>query len=369
MSHLIKHTACWLVALALVSVWSSPGWAQSSGKLPRISRLESEAAAEDEPPVRARPKTKKIQPVAGEDDASSPPPKKARPQPQELRVEPVSPELQKVLENWEKESSKILWLSGDHERIQYDNTFFVESRSSGRFVYEAPDKGRYEFEGAKISKDDVSKKQGPDKKPYKLQAGPSERWICTGKEVIKINDVDKTFDVVEIPEDQRGEKIMEGPLPFLFGMKAEQAKKRYQLQLLNKPDDSRIWIYVVPRFDQDKRNYREATIILDPKSFHPIAVRMIDPRGAEETVHKFKNVRDTKPIFNLGSDPFKFNSRGYQKIVVKDAGESDESQLPRVANQRPPVAQSKTAKSVDGAAKPGVGTGSAKKPKASTKTQ
>ncbi len=369
MSHLIKCFACGLISLTLIGGMRSVAWSQSTGKSQRPMRRATAPDQQDaQLPTRSSKKPGAIQPVAADDESPAAAPKKERPQPQELRVEPVSPELQNVLERWEKESAKIQWLSGDHERIHYDHTFFVESRSAGRFVYEAPDKGRYEFEGVKIGKDEVSKKQGPDKKPYKIQSGLAERWICTGKEVIKINDVDKTYDVVEIPEDQRGEKIMEGPLPFLFGMKAEQAKRRYHLELLDKPDDPRIWIYVVPRLEQDRRNYREATIILDGKSFHPIAVRMIDPRGAEETVHKFKGVRDTKPIFSLGSDPFKFNAKGYQRIVQKDVGESDTAS-PRTADQRPPAAQPKSTKSTGTAVKSGAGTSSAGKSRPATKTQ
>src|SRR4029079_11788670 len=95
------------------------------------------------------------------------------------------------------------------------------------FAYEMPDKGAYEFKGSEIPARAVSKMKDADDKPYALKPDKSERWFCNGKEVMKIDDPTKTYEKVPIPEEHQGENIIEGPLPFLFGMKAEAAMRRY----------------------------------------------------------------------------------------------------------------------------------------------
>ena len=54
----------------------------------------------------------------------------------------------------------------------------------------------------------------------------AQRWICTGKQIFIIHDDTKIYDKIDIPAQQQGKNIMNGPLPFLFGLKAEQAKAR-----------------------------------------------------------------------------------------------------------------------------------------------
>ena len=64
----------------------------------------------------------------------------------------------------------------------------------------------------------------------------------------------KTF----APARYRGD----GPLPFLFGMKAEKAKIRYQLSL-KKNDEDVIWLEVLPRLEKDSANWVKAVVIIE----------------------------------------------------------------------------------------------------------
>lgn len=265
-----------------------------------------------------------VQPAAG---------KKPRPAAQEPVISEVSPELEKILLKWEAESAKIKSLHGKHTRREFNKTFKVEKISEGEFFLETPDKGRIDMMAKVPKKGEVSARKDPDdNEPYTLEKGPSERWICTGEEIISFNEDDKTYVREELPPSMRGKNIVHSPLPFLFGMKAEDAKNRFSLALLAVGEDT-VKIKAIPRMDSDRQNYREAQIILDTKTYIPKAVQLIDPNGLE-TVYIFKNTVPNDGNFaqrlvsSFRENPYKPSFKGYTRFVpneVKPAANNDNS--------------------------------------------
>jgi len=207
-----------------------------------------------------------------------------RPAAEPLRVPPLDPQIEGILQQWEVSSGKIRTLSGEFWKFTYDKVFGVEKHAHGEFEYEAPDKGTYSVVG-KISR---SKKPQAreDGEPYKVEADITERWVCTGKEIYQINDREQTYERVSIPPEAQGENIMNGPLPFLFGMKAEEAARRYQFKLKHINDDI-IWLEAIPLREVDRANFKVAQVILSRKNFLPTAVELTDPTGNKRTVHSF----------------------------------------------------------------------------------
>jgi TIGR03009 family protein len=254
---------------------------------------------------------------------------KERPEGQSLQVEPLSPELMQLLKDWETSSSKITAMYGDHERFVYNHTFAIEKRGKGRLYYEAPDKGRYEVEPAHIAKGEVSKKVDKSGTSYTLKPHEAELWICTGSEIVKVNSERKEFERAVIPPEDRGQNIVNGPLPFLFGMKAEQARRRYFLKIVKIDDNlDEVWVNAQPREARDAGLWSSATIILNRKTFLPRAVLLEDPTGKETTVHTLK--LQPKKGFDgiaalINGNPFQFNPKGYKQIIYDGEG----SDLPR----------------------------------------
>jgi hypothetical protein len=110
---------------------------------------------------------------------------------------------------------------------------------------------------------------------------------------------------------------MDGPLPFLFGMKAEQAKRRYHLSLnAKKTTATEIWLNVIPRWPKDSANWSKATVIIWANTFKPKAVKLLEPTGAE-SVHVFKNIEVNPKRGFFDGDPFKPSLRGL-KLVLND---------------------------------------------------
>jgi len=247
-----------------------------------------------------------------------------RPEAEPLRIQKLSPELEQILRNWEQQTAKITKLQGDTRYREYDKTFSVEYRGEGRFAFEAPDRGNYELRPAKISKGETSSVKTDDKQPYELKPKDAERWICTGAEILRIDETHKTYEVVPIPEERRGDRIIEAPLPFLFGMKAEQAKQRYQIELV-KDAEQEIVLKLRPNWSGDAANWSQATVVIQKTNYLPREVRLIAPGGTSMRIHSFENIKvNSDNLFRslFGDDPFKPKLKNY-KVVNNDRGPED----------------------------------------------
>lgn len=266
-----------------------------------------------------------------------------------LRVQepPISPALEKILRDWEAKSSQIKSLNGEHKRTVYNRVFEEERRASGKFYLKTPDMGRIDIVGTKPKKDEKSARIGDSGHPFRIQEDQAEKWICTGKEVVIVNDADKSFEVIPLPEEMQGENIINSPLPFLFGMKAEDAKRRFRMELKQDTKESAVLV-VFPRLPSDQNNYVEAWIILDKVNYLPTAVKMFDPTGNLETVYKFEavkiNERSGWGIFKE-EDPFhpKLKAQGY-KLALRP---SEELEAPRKSAQVDPRLNSPTSRPQD----------------------
>lgn len=270
--------------------------------------------------------------------------RRERPAPNTLVVKPLPPELEAILVKWEQESAKIQSLRGGHSRHVYDHVFSLDKVATGRFYYESPDKGRIDLVGWPIPKGTTSDRKDKEGNAYKLQSDQPEKWICTGKEILTISESEKTFEVFPIPPEHQGQNIINGPLPFLFGMKAEQAKRRYNFQLIRN-NERQVWLKAIPQLDDDLRNYEEATIILDKATYLPAAVRLIHPGRNQETVYVFdkveKNAKGGILAWFKGEDnPFQPNLKGYRMVqppAVSDGTAAPPNAITPASNTRPAI--------------------------------
>ncbi len=243
----------------------------------------------------------------------------------------LEPELEEVLAKWEQQSSKIKSLHGTQSRSEFNHVFCVEKISEGPFFLETPDKGRIDMLSVSIKKGAVSNKKNSEDKPYTLETGQSERWICTGDAIVMLNEVDKSYAKEEIPEEQRGKNIVHSPLPFLLGMKADEAKQRFKLMIEKdkngklKSNDEFVVLLAYPKMEKDKQNYRVARITLDKKKYLPVQVRLKDDSDSE-IVYTFKGVviNDSdvrsrlRNMFGQEKDPYHPNLDKYTQVITPD---------------------------------------------------
>lgn len=296
----------------------------------------------------------------------------ARPEAEVLRVQKPNQDLLELLNNWEVESAKVKKLQGEHQRWEYDYTFNVVKRNKGAFYYEQPDKGRIDLSPVKVEsvKDKSGKPVPPTdtKKHWKtgqqvtftVQPGTGERWYCDGQIVTQVDEKEKTATQHIIPPANRGAQIVDGPLPFLFGMPADKALRRYRMEIIGKEKEKdgtpiRVTLQIHPRLSNDAANWQLATVILDLKTYLPVAVRMIDPAGTKETTYSFQDLKANAragilPNFlGLGQkDPFKPDLKGLKLIAAGAPNERAAGEPERKITQISGTAPAKPDPKLDG---------------------
>jgi TIGR03009 family protein len=109
-----------------------------------------------------------------------------------------------------------------------------------------------------------------------------EKYICSGTFLYEFVPANKIIRAHELPQNQQGQLADDNFLSFLFGMKAEEAKRRYDLKLV-KEDEWYIYIEVTPRFAADKADFQKARLTLNAKTFLPRQFWMEQPNGNEVT--------------------------------------------------------------------------------------
>jgi TIGR03009 family protein len=116
--------------------------------------------------------------------------------------------------------------------------------------------------------------------------------------VYEYNHRDKQLVVTTIPEEMRGQSIVDGPLPFLFGADANKLMNRYWLRT-KQSAEAEIWLEAYPRWQADAANYDFVDVMLDRKTMQPKAIQVHLPGGQQRHVYMFKEPKVNES--NLGT--------------------------------------------------------------------
>ncbi len=260
----------------------------------------------------------------------------------------VSRELWTLLGQWADGSKDVKKLHGKHQRRSYDYTFGIEKLATGEFWYEAPDKGRIDVVGVKITNKMLQKRKTQTRiertkegKPFQLQSDDPERWICDGTKVFDIDDPKKEARVVNLPPENRGQGIMNSPLPFLFGLPPQDAIKRFAMTIKNdfRPTHNLVWIEATPLTRGDAQNWSKADVMLNTETWLPKDVKLVNPAGTKATHYAFQDMAVNKNgIIEklLGENPWDPNLPRDYKIHVIQPGQDQPA--PSAKEKEPGVA-------------------------------
>ena len=163
-------------------------------------------------------------------------------QPQPLLVAPpfrLSPQeqadLDGLLKAWEQQSQGVKYFKCTFNRLEYNPAFAngnpnqLTTESHGEIKFAAPDKGMFRVLNM------FNFVQDPKTQKYKKQPiQPTEWWTCDGKSMFQVDAAKKEVVETPLPPNMQGTAIADGPLPFVFGAKAEALKKRYLMATLRR---------------------------------------------------------------------------------------------------------------------------------------
>jgi TIGR03009 family protein len=195
--------------------------------------------------------------------------------------------IDSVLRFWESRSDKVKLFECKFQRWDYDGGYVEANQkrhprmyAEGVVKYQQPDKGLYRVEKL-VS---IMPPDSAGGKPQEIVQNPDlgEHWICDGEKVYSFEANKKQVTVVPLPPEMRGKAIADGPLPFMFGAKAETIKARYWIHgLVAAPDDAskkdKYWLEAVPKSRQDAQNFKQVRIVLDKQEYLPESLEIFAP--------------------------------------------------------------------------------------------
>ena len=230
---------------------------------------------------------------------------------------PLSPkeqaDLDQVLNYWERSTADIERYSCKFIRWQYNSSdnFVGElaqklgrnirdvnvTTAAGELKYMAPDKGMFKIEMLLKLTSQVDAKNQPEYKSFDGIFG--EWWLCDGEKVYEYDRSNKRCTRFTMPPELRGAAILESPMPFMFGVKAEKIKARYWIRLLPTPKDAQgrqrddlFLIEAHPKLQADAVNYHHVQIFLDREMFLPVQLIKYNPEHVDEPNEVLKDNRE-----------------------------------------------------------------------------
>lgn len=255
-------------------------------------------------------------------------------QPQAARAEAapagVAPgiDVETLLKRWEGQSAKLKTLDVTILRKDVNPAWEATEFYEGRALFKSPNLAFIDFK--KIKQDD-------DQKPLKKSDGSwdsvhDERIVCTGNEVWQYKSDTSQIFIHPLDKEQAEKAIEEGPLPFLFNMRAEEAKKRYDISLMDGADEKTYWVNIKSKLEIDKESFSQSFVQLDRSYMLPVRIVLIAPDGKSK---KDFSLGPVKPNAAVKEDNFVGREYPKWKVIRNPGGQDAPQEAPPANAARP----------------------------------
>jgi len=251
---------------------------------------------------------------------------------------------EQLLKLWERQSSLLKDLKLAIYRVDKNPAWDEEIHYEGSAAFKNPQLAFLDFKKVKTrqvrdpknpKKSKVEDLIDPRANPPIRVATPYERIVCTGPEIWHYR-FDKT-QIFIYPLDQEAQRraLDEGPLPFLFNMKAQNALERYQMSLQGENKDV-YFVVIKPKLKEDKENFSTAWIYLDRKFLLPVRIILFTPDGQSTRDFQLSKIEANQGVSDETFRGIKF--KGW--TVERNPGEPQVGQADRAAPRRGTAGQS-----------------------------
>ncbi len=246
-----------------------------SAGYPTFSWAQTGAAPKAAVPAQAGA----VRPVGGQGQANA-----ATGQAQQAKAAPAkTPEeiaalakrMDQLLATWEQRSAQVKELDAEFTRKDHSPAWQENTEYKGRALLKSPDLAYLDF----LKFDPAEKKHNH-----------YERIICTGKEVYHYQTASRQIFIFPLSAEERSRALEEGPLPFLFNMKADRAKQRYKM-LLRSENEQGAWIEIQPLEKIDQESFSKVYVLLNKEKFLPDRLVLYAPNGKDTQDYKFVSIK------------------------------------------------------------------------------
>ena len=141
--------------------------------------------------------------------------------------------------------------------------------------------------------------------------GNRQVFIATGKEVYHYDFQNKQIIIHKFPEGSEGQMMLPA-MTFVFGMSAEQAKRKYQLQLYGE-DKTHFYLRATPRMRAEKQDFKFAKLVFNKTTHFPEQMLIVLPGSKQQRwifTRVQKNVNLTRESLRPQPAP-----RGWKQII------------------------------------------------------
>jgi TIGR03009 family protein len=175
--------------------------------------------------------------------------------------DPSKDPLDALLVQWETKMKAVETLSANVVRTRDNKTF------PSREVYE----GQAQYMKPNLALLDLRMKGQPSK---------FERFVSTGTYFFEYVPANKEIRFRELPPPKPGQAGDDNFLSFLFGMKAEEAKRRYDIKFMG-PGQDQYYYYleIAPRSAADKQDFQKASLALTKGTMLPRLLIFTEANG------------------------------------------------------------------------------------------
>ena len=178
--------------------------------------------------------------------------------------------LDGYLTRWQQSMEQIQALSATLRRSEKDPVTEVERQYTGFTKYLKVSSGGATQNLALL---EMTPKDGKDF---------SERFVCSGSFLYEFHPSEKVIQAHEVPKPKAGQVADDNLLSFLFGMKKDEAKGRYDLKLTKTSSDY-VYVEILPRNAADKVDFKRAQIVLFKDTMLPRRLWFEQPNKTETT--------------------------------------------------------------------------------------
>ncbi len=250
----------------------------------------------------------------------------------------LSPEaaaaLERLLVAWEARNASVTTWSCGFYKWEYNawspadagGERLAFSESTGEIKYAAPDKGLFRVK--------ESKQWNGETKRYETRVGEAgEHWVCNGTSIYEFRHSERQLRETKLPPEMQGKAISDGPLPFVFGAKAQTLKKRYRMRIITPPGVAdQIWLEAQPRLQADGANFSKVELILQARDLMPFAMQIYKPGGQDRDVYQFDPRTN---LIDKGLDMIRDFSRPMTPLGYTFILEDMSASPPPAASQQP----------------------------------
>jgi TIGR03009 family protein len=180
---------------------------------------------------------------------------------------PLNPNnrLDALLMQWEAKMKSIQTLKATVQRERVDRVFNTTDTFIGEAKYMKPNLALLEL-------------RRRDRQEL------FEKYIITGTYLYEYNQSNREIRYHELPPPKAGQVADDNFLTFLFGMKAEEAKRRFDLKLVRDGQDPNYhYLEILPRFPEDRADFERAQLALTQRTLLPRMLTFIEPNGNKLT--------------------------------------------------------------------------------------